>query len=264
MRVEKILVLGWFVASLFLAGLFSALGLWQIHRAQWKERLLESYRRAAYMQPKDLSGIVSWTENIPSRADVSDQQKLPQQVLPMRISAIGRYVKHSTLLLDNQIHQGKLGAMVYSLFIPKESRRAVLVNRGWIALTARRTWETNIDLDVSTDEQKITGLLVPPPSVGIRLGEIKTTFDQPPRLQTLIDLDSLRKTITTPIFTGVVMLDAENKGGFLRDWRVLPNTLTPEKHIGYAIQWFGLALTTLLTYVILYLRQKRNERTPTN
>jgi surfeit locus 1 family protein len=44
--------------------------------------------------------------------------------------------------------------------------------------------------------------------------------------------------------------------GFARDLEVLPNTLPPERHRGYALQWFGLALATLLTALFLAFRPR--------
>ena len=37
----------------------------------------------------------------------------------------------------------------------------------------------------------------------------------------------------------------------VRDLVILPNTLTPARHLGYAVQWFGLALTVLVVAVVL-------------
>ena len=35
-----------------------------------------------------------------------------------------------------------------------------------------------------------------------------------------------------------------------------PNTLTPERHLGYAVQWFGLALTVFVIAVVLTVRRR--------
>lgn len=46
-----------------------------------------------------------------------------------------------------------------------------------------------------------------------------------------------------------------------RDLDILPNTLTPERPSGYAVQWFGLALAVLVAAIILTLRN-RKRRSP--
>jgi cytochrome oxidase assembly protein ShyY1 len=45
--------------------------------------------------------------------------------------------------------------------------------------------------------------------------------------------------------------------GYQRDLDVLPNTLPPERHRGYAVQWFGLAVASLVTALVLTLRRKK-------
>ena len=36
------------------------------------------------------------------------------------------------------------------------------------------------------------------------------------------------------------------------------NTLTPDRHLGYAVQWFGLAITVLVVALVLTLKSKWN------
>ncbi|HZX80478.1 MAG TPA: SURF1 family protein, partial [Lysobacter sp.] len=35
------------------------------------------------------------------------------------------------------------------------------------------------------------------------------------------------------------------------------NTLTPDRHRGYAVQWYGLAVTTLVIALVLTFRRSR-------
>ena len=45
---------------------------------------------------------------------------------------------------------------------------------------------------------------------------------------------------------------------YARDLEILPNTLPPERHLGYAVQWFGLALAVLVTALVLTFRKTRS------
>jgi cytochrome oxidase assembly protein ShyY1 len=45
-----------------------------------------------------------------------------------------------------------------------------------------------------------------------------------------------------------------------RDLDILPNTLPPDRHLGYAVQWFGLALAVLVTALVVTFR--KSPRTP--
>ena len=44
-----------------------------------------------------------------------------------------------------------------------------------------------------------------------------------------------------------------------RDLDILPNTLTPARHLGYAVQWFALAATVLVVALVLTLKSKRSK-----
>jgi len=54
-----------------------------------------------------------------------------------------------------------------------------------------------------------------------------------------------------------VRLDPALEIGWARDLDVLPNTLPPERHLGYAVQWWALALAVLVTALVLTFRKKK-------
>src|SRR3546814_3794695 len=49
--------------------------------------------------------------------------------------------------------------------------------------------------------------------------------------------------------------------GYARDLDVLPNTLPPERHLGYAVQWFALALAVLAIAALLTFRKRKPDKT---
>jgi cytochrome oxidase assembly protein ShyY1 len=55
----------------------------------------------------------------------------------------------------------------------------------------------------------------------------------------------------------VLRLDPAVPLGHARDLDALPNTLPPERHRGYAVQWFGLAFATVVATVLLSLRRRQ-------
>jgi cytochrome oxidase assembly protein ShyY1 len=57
----------------------------------------------------------------------------------------------------------------------------------------------------------------------------------------------------------VLRLDPALPLGYARDLQLLANTLPPERHRGYAVQWFALAAAVLATALILTFRKARNE-----
>ena len=63
--------------------------------------------------------------------------------------------------------------------------------------------------------------------------------------------------MSVPLAPRVLRLDPALPLGYARDLDLLPNTLPPEQHRGYAVQWFALALAVLVTALILTFRKRR-------
>jgi cytochrome oxidase assembly protein ShyY1 len=174
--------------------------------------------------------------------------------LPVRVEGGGRYVAGKTVLLDNQVRDGRPGVMVLSLFQPDGAHRALLVNRGWIALDARRQLEV-APVDV-VNQATVSGLLSRPPSAGLRVENVPWQAGEPPPMLNWLDLDALARQFDHALYPSVLLLDDGAAHGYARGWQPLPNTMPPERHRGYAVQWFGLALTVLVVYGILWNRRK--------
>ena len=47
---------------------------------------------------------------------------------------------------------------------------------------------------------------------------------------------------------------------YVRDLDILPNTLPPERHLGYAVQWFALAIAVFLTALVVTFRKTLRPR----
>jgi cytochrome oxidase assembly protein ShyY1 len=77
-------------------------------------------------------------------------------------------------------------------------------------------------------------------------------------LATAIDVPTLRVALELPALAPRVLRPENDASlGFARDFDILPNTLPPERHLGYAVQWFGLAAATLITALVLSWRRRR-------
>jgi cytochrome oxidase assembly protein ShyY1 len=82
-----------------------------------------------------------------------------------------------------------------------------------------------------------------------------------------MDLPAVAKALglRVAIAPRVLRLDPQRQpgdGGVMaasgeRDLDILPNTMPPERHLGYAVQWFGLALTVLVVAATLTFRMKK-------
>ncbi|MCL1530460.1 SURF1 family protein [Xanthomonas nasturtii] len=231
-------VLGWCLALLVSAG-FAALGYWQLQRLHSKQALLE---RAAHVREMPLT-LVQALATPHALAWVSGEVRfLPQQVL-----------------LDNQLHAGRAGVRVYQLAAPQDSPGTLLMDLGWLPLPANRQLPTITPL---RGTQAMRGLLSAPPSAGLALGPALAPAGTPQTwLATRLDAEALRSTLgRRDISSQVLRLDPALPVGYARDLEMLPNTLPPARHLGYAVQWFGLAAAVLATATLLTWRARRRRR----
>ena len=102
--------------------------------------------------------------------------------------------------------------------------------------------------------QRIAGLLVPPPSAGIAQAS-PTLFADGSLLVIALQREALAQALSLPALAPrVLKLDPNLPLGYARDLDILPNTLPPERHVGYAVQWFGLAAAVFITALVLTWR----------
>src|SRR3546814_19024501 len=108
---------------------------------------------------------------------------------------------------------------------------------------------------------QVAGLLAPPPSHGI-LAAVVAEQPAGQLLATGLDAPALREQLQQPALAPrVLRLDPAAPLGYARDLDVLPNTLPPERHLGYAVQWFALALAVLAIAALLTFRTRKPDKT---
>ena len=108
----------WWSVALALCGaaLFIALGLWQLERAQLKEEIEARFQQRLGDSYRPLASLADG-EDIEYR----------------RLLLQGRYDSEHSLLVDNQLHQGRAGYYILTPLQLRDSDHLVLVNRGWAA-----------------------------------------------------------------------------------------------------------------------------------
>lgn len=235
---------GWTLAVLAMA-LFCSLGVWQLDRAQQKKVMLaESRSILAVRKPLSLRAAAD-----PARKAAYDWAQ-----------GEGRFTEAPAVLLDNQTREGRSGVRIYRVFqpdMPQPDAAAappLLVELGWMPLAGDRTLPR---IESFSGTLRVAGLLAPPPSAGLA-GAIAAPQADGNLLATSLDHAVLSSALKLPTLAPrVLRLDPALKVGYLRDLDILPNTLPPERHLGYAVQWFGLALTVLITALVLTLRKRR-------
>jgi len=219
------------IAYLCLLPILLALGVWQLNRAEEKRTLIQLQAQ------RQTTGILTLTANMPTSSEA---------LLYKDIQAVGRYDNSHQYLLDNQVNKGKAGYFVLTPFLLKTDNKAVLVNRGWLPLGKSRTDLPGINVD--TQEITVTGRINRFPTVGIKMAGAEIPANNWPAVVQVVDTQVLAQQLGYPLFNFQVELDKQSADGFTREWQA-PQTMTPEKHLAYAVQWFLLAITLTVLFV---------------
>lgn len=148
-----------------------------------------------------------------------------------------RFLPSPLVMLDNQRREQSVGVSVYQQAISSDGQ-VLLVDMGWLPVPGNRQLPKPWALKGLMNVQ---GLLMPPPSKGLAMGPALTEQTDGTLLLTRFDNAALSERLAKPLPERVLRLDPDLPIGFSRDLAIQVNTLTPEKHRGYAMQWFGLA-----------------------
>jgi surfeit locus 1 family protein len=212
--------------------LLLTLGFWQLSRARHKEDL-----QVAFATQSNLSHVP--IEQIDLGATASRYR---------RVVAQGRYDTAQQILMDNQVQDGQAGYHVYTPLRLSDSELAILVNRGWVPLGPSRRQLP--DVTMSAAVASVHGRLSQPVNPGILLANPESTGAWP-RVVQHVDYDELAAALGYPLAPAIMLLDPDAEQGYRRDWRPLAEGFGPERHRGYAAQWFSLAIALLAIYIVV-------------
>jgi surfeit locus 1 family protein len=216
---------------------FLKLGFWQLDRAKEKTFLKERFEAGLQTAPLSLDALPGHLPNS----------------LYLPVTATGYYDNAHSILLDNKIHNHQVGYEVITPLQIAGKKRRILVNRGWVPAPQQR--RILPDIPHISGKQNVTGLVYLPPEKPFTLEKkgATTTVAWPYRVQVL-DIPHIEQTLHMPLYPFVVQLDAQEDHGFVRDWQ--PVNLSPDKHLGYAAQWFTFAGVLIIIFVALNLKRR--------
>ena len=224
------------VATIAALAAFVSLGWWQIGRGREKQAMIESFQRGTQSSVELQGGIT--VDELPRYQHVRTE---------------GHYQPERQVLLDNMPSQaGKPGFRVLTPFKRDGSERLLLVDRGWVPLGDSRA---NLPpVFVSPEFRAVSGRLDELPAPGVRVGEAGVAGDSHwPRLLNFPRQQDVERVLGTTVESRIVLLDPAAPNGYERIWRPAMQ-FGPERHIGYALQWFALALVALVAFITLSLR----------
>jgi len=209
------------------------LGFWQL------ERMEEKQQRLSTLNEKLSSGNSSLV-------DLPDELELAADT-PVEFT--GSVDSQRLIYLDNRIVDSTVG---YEVLAPVETNVGwVLVNYGWVQATNSR--DKLPDVTIETTNNRFTGNVVVP-SINPMIKETATAMDGFPLLIQQIDIETISGITGIALQPFVIALQQESDSLFKNNWR--PVVMPPEKHFGYALQWFGLAIAAIVIYFIALLKRK--------
>ena len=211
-----------------------SLGFWQLDRADQKRTIEASIQKAN-------TGVVELI--------VNQNELLNKEYYEVRLQ--GSYISDKQFIYDNQIVDQASGYYVLTPFVLTGQSNAIMINRGFIPWNGRRDQLADIAVDSAFREVKIQ-VSRPIKRIELKTSDISNQF---PVLIQAIDFDVIEEISSTSFVDVIGLLDPSSDDGFVRKWE--PYTGSIEKHIGYAIQWFLMALVLGIIGIRIGLKQRK-------
>jgi len=233
----------WWAIALTAVGmaLFVRLGVWQLHRADYKEDLLRRYAAAAAAPVQPFATV----------ADATATAAFP------RVEVRGHYLVDRQYLLDNPNHDQRGGVEVFVPFAVRGDPRVLLVDQGF--LSGDGAGQTLPVPPLPTGEIDLHGLYVPPPPVGFEMGgNALAQQTQWPKNSIYLDLTQVAADLGRALYPRVLALDPDPASIYVRVHTLDFSSMPPARHRAYAFQWFTFALAALV--ILLVVNRKRRPR----
>jgi len=212
------------------------LGFWQLDRANQKEQLQTAFQRQMDQPFMPMAKV-----------DLSAPDGLYRKV---RVS--GHYDADHQILLDNQIQNGRPGYHVLTPLRTEGKSQAILINRGWVQMDPSR--RTLPDIETTTAKVTVKGRVAQPANPGLKLGSNKPGSTWPWIVQ-FLDYQQAADALGYAVAPSIILLDPSSENGYKREWRPQFAGLGPERHRGYAVQWFALAAALIVIYIVVNVRR---------
>ena len=225
-----------YVFAALLVAVMLKLGFWQLSRADEKQSI-QNFVVAQNAKEIDLGVLDISLDNLYQRA-----------------FGLGEYLDEYSILIDNQVHEGRVGYHVLTPFRFTKNNHIILVNSGWVSVGASRDIKPTVSLPGG--RLKISGRLQKPHAQPpIWKDNLLLVQDRAWQYLALDEFERRTKLVVAPL-----ILELEpglaGVGGYERKWRVYDDTWI-NRHKAYALQWFSLAIAFILMCLMLEFRTRK-------
>jgi len=214
---------------------FIGLGFWQLERAAQKSELLAAQASRRVEPPESLDAV---------EAQAATAYR--------RVRLRGYLDAAHSVLLDSRSHAGQVGVEVIQPFHDELSGRWVWLNRGWLAWPDRRV---AVRFDTPHASLALTAWVHQGPATPFE-------FEAPrgegwPRLVNRLEPAALWQALGRTGSALELRLEP-GPAAFAVDWAVVASG--PQRHYGYAAQWFAMAVALAAMFIYLGLHNAREPR----
>lgn len=220
------------LVTFFSVILFTCLGYWQLGRAHEKRQMIAALNAFTTQTPKHWSGC-----------HLSPAQYQPLQVEGHFLPAI--------FLLDNQHHEHQFGYDVISP-LKLNTGGVVLVDRGWVPADVTR--EQFPVVKTPSGVVSLVGRAYYPSRKQWLLGQVLEKKEADLAVIESFDTDLISNFLHKSVYPFIIRLSKSSDFGYVRDWPVV--AMPPERHDGYALQWFAIALVIFILFIALNVKKK--------
>lgn len=229
-------------------------GVWQLGRAKQKEAMQAQWEARAALPALAAADVFT------SAVDAKPRQEREDLLLQRVVTLQGRWLPEHTVFLDNRPLYGRAGFYVLTPFVEAASGRWLLVQRGWVPRDVRDRSRVP-PIETTRGPQNLTARVAAAPSRALDLGGGEALAPgvaqdgATPRIRQNLELAAYARELGHPLWDFLLLQVGDDAhttptGGMtalLRDWPAPQFGI--EKHLGYAFQWFGLALLIASLYV---------------
>ena len=218
------------VFSLLMMPLLLSLGAWQLERGEEKQQIVDHHARNQQLPPV-----------------ISPEQLAFGEDHQYRLAWIrGTVDNQRVIILDNKVKNGRPGYEILQPVTVSGLSEKLLINRGWVKASLDRDILPSIP--PIEDGVQLRGYLYQTLTGGYRLDDgIGHVQDWPSRVG-WITLERAEELFGESFLPYQLRLDQDSPGALKTGWTTV--AVQPEKHVGYAVQWFAMAFTLLIMTII--------------
>ncbi|MBY0378198.1 MAG: SURF1 family protein [Gammaproteobacteria bacterium] len=234
----------WLLLWLFFIILFTYLGFWQLHRYYWKKDLIRRYEQRIQTKPLTLAQL----------------QQPADTLLYHRVQISGEIGPKANVYWQNRYYRDTYGYHVLTPLWIKATQRYLLIDRGFVAQLPAATQK-----DPLKGMQTVTGIVYYPDRLGFILGADVSSNAAGQMLTQSLNFKALSKALEAPIYPFVLYVQSPIEADKRYSWPLyvqkmsenrrqtetfFGTILPPSRHMGYAVQWFAMALVLTIAVVV--------------